>query len=105
MLTEKEVRAMFAAEDEARANEVWQKMQRGELRVRLGVPKTPEPEVVIVTDDDLCREDVEFAVVLVSNAGHLGFEELMSEARRVDEEEAQSFLRSVEHALNGGDAR
>lgn len=105
MLTERQVRAMFAAQDEARANEVWQKMQRGELRVRLGAPKASEPEVVTVTDDDLCREDVEFAAVLVGNAGHLGFEELMSEARRVNDESAQAFLWSVEHALNGSDAR
>jgi hypothetical protein len=119
MLTEKQVRAMFAAQDEARANEEWRRLNQrdgetdGEYLCRLLSEhdkcarqlEAMESGVVTVTDDDLYREDVEFAAVLVGNAGHLGFEELMAEARRVNDESAQAFLWSVEHALDGSDAR
>lgn len=101
MLNEKQVRAMFAAQDEARANEEWRRVTAGDGLMHASSPL----EAVTVTDDDLYREDVEFAAVLVGNAGHLGFEELMSEARRVNDESAQAFLWSVEHAFDGSDAR
>ena len=57
-----------------------------------------EAGVVTVTAADLYAEDLRFAAVLVGHAGHLGFEDLLTEARRVDEEEAQAFLGSIRHA-------
>lgn len=47
---------------------------------------TIQDEIVEVEDRDLCDED--FAIALVANAEYFSFDEMMEEARRLNDEAA-----------------